>query len=98
MDDSEVTAGHRDDAEIDVVSLALGWICLRLTSGVLAQGRLSGVLDVSWATVAMPVLMPFPMALAYATVLAWRDRRAARWPDPRRSPCPTPWRPPFGSA
>jgi hypothetical protein len=36
------------------------------------------VLNVSWATVAMPVLLPFLMALAYATVLTWRDRRAAR--------------------
>ena len=78
MDGSEATSGHHEDAEVDIVSLALAWICLALTSGVLAEGRLGGYLDVSWTTIAMPVALPLAIALAYATVLTLRDRRAAR--------------------
>ena len=43
MDGSEAASGDHGDAEIDVMSLALGWICLGLTSGVLAEGRLNGM-------------------------------------------------------
>ena len=35
MDGSEATAGDHDDAEIDLTSLTLGWLCLGLTSAVL---------------------------------------------------------------
>ncbi|RYB01887.1 hypothetical protein [Lichenibacterium ramalinae] len=78
MDGSEARSGDHNDAEIDIISLAMGWACLGLTSGVLAEGRLNGALDISWVTVVLPVLLPLSMAMAYATVLTLRDLRAAR--------------------
>ena len=78
MDGSETTSGHHGDAEIDVVSLTLGWVCLALTSAVLAEGRLNGALDISWVAVSMPALLPLLMAMAYVTAAAIQDRRAGR--------------------
>ena len=78
MDGSEATSGHHDDAEIDVASLALGWVCLILTSAVLPEGRITGWIDISWVTVSIPVCLPCAIALAYAFVAAVQDIKAVR--------------------
>ena len=74
----EAASGNHDDADIDITSLALAWICLGMTSAVLGLGRVDGYLDVPWVTVSVPVCLPLSMAIAYGTVLALRDLAAAR--------------------